>query len=133
MGLTVDQREGAAVLPALELALLAEHLSLGQRDVLVAAAVVDGVDVVVDAHHRYGDAVDGDLSDAARRHVVEPADALGAHDIAPWSLASTAASSEEPRSPSGSWSNQLATKPSTSSRSAIGGVLPRAARSTRCP
>src|SRR3546814_14109939 len=58
MGLTVDQREGAAVLPALELALLAEHLSLGQRDVLVAAAVVDGVDVVVDAHHRYGDAVD---------------------------------------------------------------------------
>src|SRR3546814_19208864 len=34
MGLTVDQREGAAVLPALELALLAEHLSLGKRDVL---------------------------------------------------------------------------------------------------
>src|SRR3546814_10852015 len=94
MGLTVDQREGAAVLPALELALLAEHLSLGQRDVLVAAAVVDGVDVVVDAHHRYGDAVDGDLSDSARRYVVEPADALGAHDIAPWRLASTARSEE---------------------------------------
>src|SRR3546814_4588997 len=75
MWLTVAQREGAAVLPALELALLAEHLSLGQRDVLVAAAVVDGVDVVVDAHHRYGDAVDGDLSDAARRHVVERSEA----------------------------------------------------------
>src|SRR3546814_20894127 len=34
MGLTVEQREGAAVLPALELAFLAAHHSLGQRDVL---------------------------------------------------------------------------------------------------
>ena len=44
------ERERAAVLPALELALVAVHLALGERDVLVAAAVADGVDVVVDAH-----------------------------------------------------------------------------------
>src|SRR3546814_19970997 len=101
MGLTVDQREGAAVLPALELALLAEHLSLGQRDVLVAAAVVDGVDVVVAAHHRYGDAVDGDLPSAPRRPVVQPADALGAHDIAPCSCAATPAARVQGRCPTG--------------------------------
>src|SRR3546814_2254523 len=81
----------------------------------VCSSDVDGVDVVVDAHHRYGDAVDGDLSDAARRHVVEPADALGAHDIAPWSLASTAASRVERSSPTGSWSNTSAKKPATRS------------------
>src|SRR5690242_12892315 len=49
-GLAVLEGEGAAVLPALELALGAQHLAVGQGDVLVRAAVADGVDVVVYAH-----------------------------------------------------------------------------------
>src|SRR3546814_12556866 len=92
----------------------------------VCSSDLDGVDVVVDAHHRYGDAVDGDLSDAARRHVVEPADALGAHDIAPWSLASTAATRVERSSPAGSWSNTAAKTPAQTSRYAIGVGMPHA-------
>ena len=48
------ERERAAVLPALDLALVGVDLALGQRDVLVGAGVADGVEVVADADH--GDA-----------------------------------------------------------------------------
>ena len=56
-GLAGQQVERAAVAGALDLALLDPHLALGQRVVLVAALVVDGVELVADAHQR--DAVAG--------------------------------------------------------------------------
>ena len=47
------QIEGAAVPGALDLALVVPHLALGQREVLVAASVADGEEVVADPHQRH--------------------------------------------------------------------------------
>src|SRR5690554_1566663 len=74
-GLAGDEREGAAVLPALEGLLRGIDLALGEADVLVGAPVADGVDVVVDAHEGDRHAVDLDATGAVRFELVEPADA----------------------------------------------------------
>lgn len=51
-GFAGDQTELAAVLPALAQPLLDVDLPFGQRDVLVGAAVTDGVHVVPNPHDR---------------------------------------------------------------------------------
>src|SRR5581483_8594783 len=68
-----DERERAAVLPALDLAVLTENLALGRRDVGVRATVTDGVYVVVTPHD--GDAMTVDVHSprGARRQLVERA------------------------------------------------------------
>src|SRR5919202_253070 len=50
LGLAGQQREGAAVLPALDLALLGPDLAVGEREVGVAAPVAQRVEVGADAH-----------------------------------------------------------------------------------
>src|SRR3954451_14886273 len=56
--LTSLQAERAAVLPALDLLGVAEHLALAQRHVGVTACVAYRVDVVTDPHYCDGTSVD---------------------------------------------------------------------------
>jgi hypothetical protein len=58
------------VLPALDLALVLEHLAVGQRVVLVAALVADGVVVVADPHQADAMALDVEAACLARHELV---------------------------------------------------------------
>ncbi len=46
------------MLPALQEAVILKDLTFGQRDVLVGAAVTDGIDIVTDADDGYGEPFD---------------------------------------------------------------------------
>src|SRR5260221_482397 len=72
--LTGDQRERAPVLPALDLALVAVDLALGQREVRVRACVADRIHVVVAAHERDVVLADVESSCGARREVGHASD-----------------------------------------------------------
>ena len=64
----------AAVLPALQEAVILDDLTFGERDVLVGAAVTDGVDIVTDADDCHGDPFDVEAPCLASCQVLEPAE-----------------------------------------------------------
>src|SRR5205807_8437961 len=95
LGLAGDEREGTAVLPALDLPLVLPDLALAERVVGVAAAVAHGVEVVADAHHADAVVADVEATSGPGCDLVDPAEALerGHHARSP-SRAATAARSD---------------------------------------
>ena len=131
-----DEAERAAVLRALDLALVAPHLALGQRHVGVAADVADRVDVVADAHDR--DRRRRRRRPGARRarlqvgraanvvSVITPTPGQRARRGRAWPT--TRRRSSAASGPTGSWSSTSSKKPSTIRRSAICVGMPRLSR-----
>lgn len=71
-GLTSEQGELATVLPALQESLVLNDLTFGKRDVLVRAAVADGVDIITDAYDCYGEPLDVETPCFASCQILEP-------------------------------------------------------------
>ena len=124
-GLPSTQRERAAVLPALDLALLGVDLALGQREVGVAAPVADGVEVVADAHQAH--------AGAGRRRSAGPCPARSRRDrhsrsTPGWPITGSA----RPSAASSAWSS-LAARPwrSNGSSGGTGVWLERPRRGSR--
>src|SRR5690606_25343972 len=130
-----DEAECTRVLGALDLELVAPDVALAERVLAVTARVADGVHVVADAHDGDGHTVDVDPACGARLDLVEPADGCGGHRgsspllVVPMSsLAATRERSSSARSPAGSWASTSSKNPSTTSRSATPGSIPRLSR-----
>src|SRR5439155_19041760 len=125
------KRERAPVLPALDLAVVAQDLTLGQRHVSVRARVADGVDVIgapherdlVLAHLEPSRGTGRDVIESAHRHAV-------AHGLTPCrsSLAPTRVRSASATPVTGSFDSTSSKNPVTTSRSAIGVGTPRLSR-----
>ena len=108
----------------------AQHLALGQRDVLVAAAVADGVDVVAEAHDAMTWPPTSTRWASPVAQVVERrrSRSTPVMPAPPSSLAATAASRAARRSVAGNASNTSAKNPATISRSATRVGTPRLSR-----
>src|SRR5438477_4413713 len=134
------QREGAAVLPALDLQVLRIQLALRQREVGVAATVADGVEVV--PHPDQGDAVLLDV-EAPRRVRLDVGDGAQPHHVAVAahgrgqrppprpacaSLPVTASRGTRSTPGTGARPRMSSKKPSTMSRSAASLGIPRLSR-----
>src|SRR5438067_7722088 len=129
LGLAGLEREGAAVLPALDLPFVLPDLAVGERVVLVAAAVVDGIHVVAEAHHAHPDATYLEASGRAGLDFVEPAEARRRRRHAPPPRRTAKRSRSRVASESdGSRSSTSEKNPSTMSRSATSGGTPRLSR-----
>src|SRR5205085_703200 len=140
LGLARHQGERAAVLPALDLALVGPDLALGEGEVGVAAAVAHRVEVVADADE--GDAVLAHVEalGRARLDVVDRAQADGGGGHHWLTAAAAGASSRDARrremvarTPAtsdglGSRSRTSPKKPMTMRRSAATGGTPRLSR-----
>ncbi len=128
-GLTGQQAERAAVLGALELALVAPDLAVGEGDVGVGTDVADRVHVVVDTNHRHHHTADVDTAGGAGLELVEGEHGVRGHAGAPiFSLSATRVRRSSARSFEGSCAITSSKKPSTTSRSATSGRTPRLSR-----
>src|SRR5437588_3848282 len=128
--LTGLEGEGAAVLPALDLALLLPHLALAERVVLMAAAVVDGVHVVTDANHADAHPAHVEAARRARFDLVQPAQVGGRrrHQAPPPRRTASRSRNRAARAGDGRRSSTSEKKPRTMSRSATSGGTPRLSR-----